>query len=274
MPRPGPCPVRRATSPMPKDLIQIQSGKPHPAKALRRKAQAMVGARAEPLPAPLDPEATQRLLHELHMHQMELELQNVELRRAQEELEVSQKRYVDLYDYAPVGYLTLSKFGLILDANLTAGMLLGVSRRELHRQPLARFVLPADQEAYYFHRTRRFQSGAPTGCELRLLRKGSTPFWARLEASVSREDAGDPTVFRVIISDITERKFLEGQSPAAEEPACESAAHELGTVLEAILSATSSLKAAAVPASATWMKLDAIATACTKGRGALKGLPA
>jgi PAS domain S-box-containing protein len=259
---------------MSKALTRIQPGKPHPAKALRRQALALVGARAEPLPAPLGPEATQRLLHELHMHQMELELQNVELRRAQEELEVSQKRYVDLYDYAPVGYLTLSKFGLILDANLTAGMLLGVSRRELHRQPLARFVLPADQDAYYFHRTRRFQSGAPAGCELRLLRKGSTPFWARLEASVSREDAGDPTVYRVIISDITERKFLEGRSPAADELACGNAAHELGTVLEAILSAACSLKAAAVPASATWMKLDAIATACTKGRGALKGLPA
>lgn len=262
------------TESMQKAAARIQPAKPHPAKALRRKAQALVRVRAEPLPAPLGPEATQRLLHELHMHQMELELQNVELRRAQEELEVSQKRYVDLYDYAPVGYLTLSKFGLILDANLTAGMLLGVSRRELHRQPLARFVLPADQDAYYFHRTRRFQSGAPAGCELRLLRKGSTPFWARLEASVSREDAGDPTVYRVIISDITERKFLEGRSPAADELACGNAAHELGTVLEAILSATSSLKAAAVPASATWMKLDAIATACTKGRGALKGLPA
>jgi hypothetical protein len=77
----------------------------------------------------------------------------------------------------------------------------------------------------------------------------------------------------VIISDITERKFLEGRKPAADGLESESAAHELGTVLESILSAACSLKAAAVPASATWMKLDAIATACTKGRGALKGLP-
>lgn len=261
------------SEPMPKAATRIQPGKPHPAKALRRRAQAMVAARVETLPAPLDPEATQHLLHELHMHQMELELQNLELRRAQEELEVSQKRYVDLYDYAPVGYLTLSKFGLVLDANLTAGMLLGVSRRELHRQPLARFVLPADQDAYYYHRTRRFQSGAPSGCELRLLRKGSTPFWARLEACLSRAGADDPNMYRVIITDINERKVLEGRGPEGDGPACQAVTHELQGVLEAILSAASTLKAASVPASPTWMKLEAIAAACAKGRGALDGLP-
>jgi|GEM_PF-2088277 PAS domain S-box-containing protein len=254
---------------MQKLVNRIIPGRPHPAKALRRKALALIGTWTEPVPEQLGHDATQRLLHELHMHQMELELQNVELRRAQEELEVSQKRYVDLYDYAPVGYLTLSKFGLILDANLTAAMLLGVSRRELHRQPMARFVLPADQDAYYFHRTRRFQSGAPSGCELRLLRKGATPFWARLDASVNSDPAGDPSVCRVIISDITERKLLE----RADGLPCAGAAQELQAVLEVILSATCSLKAASVPASAVWMKLEAIAAACAKGRGALKILP-
>ena len=187
-----------------KDLIEPGKGRPpHPAKALRRKALALIGKMEPVTGAPLGAEATQRLLHELRMHQLELELQNLELRRAQEELETSRTRYVDLYDHAPVGYLTLNKFGLILDANLTAALLLGLPRRDLHRQPLVRFILPADQDTYYFHRNRHFKSGTASGCELRLLREGGPAFRARLEASYTRPGAGDPTVYRVVISDLT-----------------------------------------------------------------------
>jgi PAS domain-containing protein len=95
------------------------------------------------------PEQVQQLLHELLVDQIELELQGEELRRVQEALEISRARYFDLYDLAPVGYVTLSEQGMIREANLTAATLWGVPRSALVKQPLTRFILPKDQDIYY-----------------------------------------------------------------------------------------------------------------------------
>ena len=108
-------------------------------QALRKRAEALAGERAGEMPEDLEAaplEAALRALHELRVHQIELEMQNEELRRTQEELEVSRMRYFDLYDLAPVGYFTLNEKGLILEANLTAAKLLGVARGVLVKQPL------------------------------------------------------------------------------------------------------------------------------------------
>ena len=118
--------------------------------------------------APLTPSAGQalddttskkakRLLHELQVHQIELDLQNEELRRAQQELEASRVRYFDLFDLAPVGYVTLSEPGLILEANLTVANLLGADRSQVVKQPLSRFIVPNDQDIYYRHRQQLFK---------------------------------------------------------------------------------------------------------------------
>ena len=134
----------------------------------------------------LSPEVARRALHELRVHQIELEMQNEELRRTQEELEVSRARYFDLYDLAPVGYFTLSEQGLILEANLTAAKLLGVARGALVKQPLSRFILPGDQDIHYLHRKQLLETGAPQSWELRMLRKDAAPFWARVEATTAQ----------------------------------------------------------------------------------------
>ena len=129
-------------------------------QALRQRAEALAGERAGGMPENLEvlsPEAARRALHELRVHQIELEMQNEELRRTQEELEASRARYFDLYDLAPVGYFTLSEQGLILEANLTAAKLLGVARGALVKQPLSRFILPEDQDIHYLHRKRSWK---------------------------------------------------------------------------------------------------------------------
>ena len=83
----------------------------------------------------MDPEAIWPMIHELHVHQIELEMQNDELRRAQAELDISRARYLDFYELAPVGYLTIGAQGLILQANLIAASLLGVDISKLLNQP-------------------------------------------------------------------------------------------------------------------------------------------
>jgi PAS domain-containing protein len=115
---------------------------------LRSRAEQRAKALASAGMESLSPEETGQILHELRVHQIELEMQNEELRVSRQELEVSRARYFDLYDLAPVGYFTLSKTGMILETNLTAANLLGVARSALVKQRLSRFVFREDQDTY------------------------------------------------------------------------------------------------------------------------------
>ena len=181
------------------------------AQALRRRAVALAAERAGGMPENLEvlsPEAARRALHELRVHQIELEMQNEELRRTQEELEGSRARYFDLYDLAPVGYLTIGEHGSILQANLTAAKLLGVARGDLVKQPFSRFILREDQDVYYLRRKALLDTGVPQAWDLRVLKKDAEPFWVRLETTAARDAAGAP-VCRAVVSDITESKRAE-----------------------------------------------------------------
>ena len=135
---------------------------PWQAADLRRRAEAQAHAAAHP--DTLTAEQLRQLAHELQVHQIELELQNEELRRTQTALEVSRARYFDLFDLAPVGYLTLSAAGLIQEANLTAATLLGVTRTQLINWPFTRFILPEDQDTYY--QRHRQLCAAPAGAAI------------------------------------------------------------------------------------------------------------
>ena len=145
------------------------------------------------------------MLHELQVHQIELEMQNEELRRAQTELEASRARYFDLYDMAPVGYFTVSEQGLIQEANLAAAGFLGVTRGDLAKQPLSHFIVPEDQDIYYRHRKQLFETGTPQTFELRMMTKGGVQFWARLDSTIAHDIDSAP-MCRVVMSDITARK--------------------------------------------------------------------
>ncbi len=181
------------------------NAEPRDAAELRRQAEAHVRNLALLPPSAPTHEESQMVLHELRVHQVELEMQNEELRRAQAEIEAGRERYYDLYDLAPVGYCTLSEQGLILEINLTAATLLGTARSALVRQPISHFIVKEDQDIYYLHRKRLFETGEPQECELRLVKPDGANFWAHLTATAAQAEDGAP-LCRVALSDVTERK--------------------------------------------------------------------
>jgi PAS domain S-box-containing protein len=183
---------------------------------LRRQAEKKAKADEAKVRKTPSAEEARQGLHELRVHQIELEMQNEELRRAQEGLEAVKARYFDLYDLAPVGYLVISEQGLILEANLTAATLLGEKKGGLVKKPITRFILPEDQDIYYQHRKRLFETGAPQVCELRIVKKDGDSFWARVEAAAAQAADGRP-VCRAVISNITERKRAEESLRESEE---------------------------------------------------------
>ena len=192
-------------------------------QAMRKRTEEQAAQMLENAAA-LSPKEVRQILHELRVHQIELEMQNEELRGAQAKLEASRVRYFDLYDLAPVAYCTLSEKGLILEANLTAATLLGVARSALVNQPLTRFILTEDQAIYYGHRKLLFethstssgQAGTPQACELRMLKKDGTLFLAHLQASAALDADGTP-VCRIALSDVPELKRAEEALKESEE---------------------------------------------------------
>ncbi|HSQ17124.1 MAG TPA: histidine kinase [Anaerolineales bacterium] len=175
---------------------------------LRERAEEKFKADRPRSPAQLSPEETQQILHELQVHQIELEMQNEELLRTQVELEASRERYFDLYDLAPVGYVTLNPQGLILEANFTAATLFNMERSGLVMQPLTRFLHSEDQAIYYRLFKQLFATSTRQVCELRLRRSNDPPRWVLLEMIFSRGSDGKP-VCRAMISDITSRRLAE-----------------------------------------------------------------
>ncbi|SMP87493.1 hypothetical protein SAMN06313540_1119 [Epsilonproteobacteria bacterium SCGC AD-308-E02] len=153
----------------------------------------------------MTPKKVQELVHELQVHQIELEMQNSELLKTQESLRDSQKRYYDLYNMAPIGYCTISKEGFILEGNLTASKLLGVTRQELIQKPITNFIFKEDQDIYYFYRKKFLQSNEETSCELRMIRNNGTQFWAHLSATSEIHEYGFQYI-RLMMIDITENK--------------------------------------------------------------------
>jgi PAS domain S-box-containing protein len=153
-----------------------------------------------------------RMFHELSVHQIELEMQNEELRRAEAELEASLARYSDLYESAPVGYFSLVD-GVISEANLAAANLLGIARNALIGMPITRFISGEDQDIYCLCRDRFAEAEATQECELRMVRKDGTVFWAHVLTRGRRAPppsagsvAGHASVQHLVLSDITARR--------------------------------------------------------------------
>ena len=160
----------------------------------------------------------QRLLHEIQVHQIELEMQNEALRQAQTALELTRDRYVDLYEFAPVGYLTLAPEGLIAEINLAGAKLLGIERGKLLRSRFASLIIPEDQHRWVRLFTKAHDRNTRGSIELALRRGDGRVFQAQLDwthqslipGEIPEVGAG-ATAMRIALSDITERKQAETQ---------------------------------------------------------------
>ncbi len=157
----------------------------------------------------LTAEQARQLIHELRVHQVELEMQNDELRRAQEALEALKDKYLDLYDFAPAGYVTLGENGLILEANLAACRLLGVDRQSLINERFSRFIAPDNQNGWYLLWNQLSKTRDRKRCELQLIRQDGVRLYAQLDSEIWDRGESGSVQTRIIISDITERKQAE-----------------------------------------------------------------
>lgn len=146
-----------------------------------------------------------RLLHELQVHQIELELQNTELRQTRHDLEMALEKYTDLYELAPVGYLTLARDGTIAAANLSASTLLGVERSRLLGRRFEQRISKADRPAFSNFLRRVYDRGEKLSCELTLRREGEGALVVQIEAVA----AASGQACRAAILDISERRQLE-----------------------------------------------------------------
>jgi PAS domain S-box-containing protein len=162
------------------------------------------------------------LIHELQVHQIELEMQNEELRRIQNEIEDSRTKYSDLYDeysnlydFAPVGYFTIKEKGIIEQANLTGATLLGLDRQSLIGKPLNRFISREDQDTFYLHHVQVLKKNGNHTCEIRMMNYDNAPFYAQLESMAVRGEDKNPAKLRTAITDITDRKLADEQLQAS-----------------------------------------------------------
>lgn len=150
-----------------------------------------------------------QLIYELDTYQIELEVQNEQLRSTQLELEQSQRRYADLYELAPVAYLTLSDKGTILEANLTAADLLGVERAKLINRTFSSFVVSDDQDVFFKSRKRLLETREKQSYELRLRCNNGTQIYTRVETLVESDASDSRGRCRMMLIDITKQKEME-----------------------------------------------------------------
>ncbi len=175
---------------------------------LRRKAEELM-LKPDFSRTVVESEDPLRLIHELQTFQVELELQNDELRRSQQELMEFKIHYAQLYDFTPVGYVTLGSKGKIINANLTLAKMLATERSSLLNRLLSDHILPRDQDIYYLHLQRLFDSRNRQICDLKMKKTEGALFDVQLESTVIPEACQGEAQYRTVIIDVSERKRTE-----------------------------------------------------------------
>ena len=175
---------------------------------LRREAERTLTRQHDEVIEHLSPESIRELLHELRIHQEELQLQNEELRHAQQVAEAERDRYAELYDSVPVGCLTVDSQGGIREANRSAQLLLTGSAHDIAGLKVGDLVVAEDRDAFFVFMRRLFRSEHRQG-EFRIQRFGEAAWVAQLQAHVvtSGPEAGE--LCRLVLSDVSARHQAE-----------------------------------------------------------------
>jgi signal transduction histidine kinase len=185
----------------PNPIARLDSIQESPQSQLAEKKIRMLEELQSDLP---DPKTVRRVVYDLRVHQIELGIQNEELRGLRQELEDSKMRLKDLCDFDPGGNITVNEQGVIVEGNRTAAILLNVVTETMVGQPYYRFILPVDQYIYYQQRAAMFGTAEPQTCKLRMLRKDLPPFWVRQTIAPVAGTDQSPAMFRIMISDIND----------------------------------------------------------------------
>jgi PAS domain S-box-containing protein len=172
---------------------------------IRRKAEKLIKAES----VHINSTEKDKLIHELRVHKIELEMQNEELMESQIALEESRREYFELYDLAPVGYLTIDEKGIIKRSNLTVANMLGIERDNLINSAFIRFVAPNYKSTYYEHIQKILKTQVKQQCEIELLSKKEIPLFTSLNTVSVHDEEGNLEKFRIILTDVTERKNIE-----------------------------------------------------------------
>jgi PAS domain-containing protein len=177
--------------------------------ALRDQAEALV--ERKPGSAITSPADVLELIDELKIHQAELEIQNEELKRAQEELSDLHRAYERLYEFAPCGYLTLNAKRIITRANLTAVGLFGETKRDLLQSGISWFIAPAWVDPCHAALRNAAATGEKQCVELMMKKRNGSAGWVRADIEADRDDAGAVVQWRMTLLDIAETKEMEAQ---------------------------------------------------------------
>ena len=178
--------------------------------SLRKRAEGILAKQKERI-RDLSASNLKKLVHELGTHQIELEIQNEELRRAQKEIESSRSKYSDLYDFSPMGYFTFDKNGLIQEVNLIGAEMLSLRKQYLIDMPFQNYIDRASRVVFRNHLTEVFRTQTRLTCEINLMRKNGTLLPVELQSISIGTGEGTNDSCRTAVSDISENKRNEAE---------------------------------------------------------------
>jgi PAS domain S-box-containing protein len=183
---------------------------------LRQKAEKVLEEEVKDLQE-IAVDDLKHLIHELRTYQIELEMQNDELYKAQQRLEESRHKYLQLFEFAPIGYFILNKKGVILEVNLTGTQLLGMEGEYLLKTGFSRYVATDYQDVYYFHLKKLLETEKPQTCELQVVRKDGAQLYVQLGSTIVKDINGNLRQIQITITDIDIRKQAEAKIQLYQE---------------------------------------------------------